>query len=50
MPLGTDDLLTIDGGAPSRKTILIGVVLTLGSPVIGAGYWLGYYVNNVSST
>lgn len=44
--LSVDDLMTIDGGAPSAKTIAIGVGLTLLSPIIGAGYWFGYYVNS----
>lgn len=42
---GGYDLMMNDGGAFSRKSLLIGVGLTFLSPTLGAGYWLGYFIN-----
>ncbi|MEN6324360.1 MAG: hypothetical protein ABFD09_12860 [Proteiniphilum sp.] len=44
--LTPDDLMAIDGGAISRKSLLIGIALTYLSPTLGVGYWFGYFVNN----
>jgi len=44
--LTSEDLMMIDGGTISRKSLLIGAALTHFSPTLGLGYWLGYFVNN----
>ena len=40
------ELEGIYGGEMSEKSRNIGIVLTIISPLVGAGYWLGYYVNS----
>ena len=40
------ELAVIYGGEMSEKSRNIGIVLTIISPIVGAGYWFGYYVNS----
>jgi hypothetical protein len=45
-PLEAEFLNKIDGGSISSKSLRLGIVLTLLSPVTGVGYWFGYFVNS----
>lgn len=40
------ELAVIHGGEISEKSRNIGIVLTIISPIAGAGCWFGYYVNS----
>lgn len=40
------ELEGIYGGEMSEKSRNIGIALTIICPLVGAGYWFGYYVNS----
>ncbi|WP_419700427.1 hypothetical protein [Mucilaginibacter sp. NFX135] len=44
--LSYDEALEISGGV-STRTVIIGGVLTVISPVLGAAFWIGYAVESV---
>jgi len=43
--LSIDSLVEINGGEISTKTLIIGGVVGAICPLLGIGYWVGYYVN-----
>jgi len=44
--LSSDSLVEINGGEISRKTLLIGDACMLICPILGIGFWIGYFVNS----
>lgn len=45
LELSKEELLSIEGGI-SDKSLWIGIGLTALNPLVGAGYWVGYYMNS----
>lgn len=43
--LTNQEMILVEGGI-SPKSILIGAVLSSACPILGVGYWIGYYVNS----
>jgi len=44
--LSIDTTIAINGGAMSKQSLEIGLGLWVLCPILGAGYFVGYYMNS----